>query len=116
MFDCLGRNRARLSCCRRNRRRRVRALLVLLVLALSLTHASAQTAVEGIIRGIAVDESAAAVAGCRRSVRRTQAAVSSLQQTAMRTAASSSHICPPECMPSPSLRRDSPRSRSIAWP
>ena len=65
MFVCLGAIASCLAVAERVAvmRRRVRVMLVLLGAALSLTHASAQTAVEGIIRGVAMDQSAAAVAG-----------------------------------------------------
>jgi hypothetical protein len=65
MFDCLGCAVPGAAIAKRSAiaRSSTRVLLLLLAAALSLTDASAQNAVEGVIRGVAMDESAAAVAG-----------------------------------------------------
>src|SRR5437899_2417861 len=66
MFDCLGRAAPGAAVAERSAAvagRGVRLLLTLLALALPLTNVSAQTAVDGVIRGVAMDEATAAVAG-----------------------------------------------------
>ncbi|MGZ5127858.1 MAG: carboxypeptidase-like regulatory domain-containing protein, partial [Burkholderiales bacterium] len=66
MFYCLGRAAPGAAVAERVAavvHSRARVLLALLALVLSLTNASAQTAVEGVIRGVAMDDAADAVAG-----------------------------------------------------